>query len=122
VGGRKFVAGLRFSNARPTTQAPPWGSIYLDYSEEILARLEKCFDDPPTRDRHRLVLLRGKGRKQRRGPVWPETVRLRRQLLEETGIDEAGRKAFFATTGDELSHGSETSRIQVALAMEVPVS
>jgi len=33
------------------------------------------------------VLLRGKGKKQRRCPVWPETARLLRRLLEEMGID-----------------------------------
>jgi hypothetical protein len=26
----------------PQTQAPSWGSIYLDHPEEILVRLEKC--------------------------------------------------------------------------------
>lgn len=33
------------------------------------------------------VLFHGKGRKQRRCPIWPETARLLRRLLEEIGVD-----------------------------------
>lgn len=43
---------------QPQTQAPPWGSMSLDHVEERLARLEKCFDDLPTRDRHRRTTSR----------------------------------------------------------------
>jgi len=41
------------------------------------------------------VLLRGKGKKQRRCPVWPETARLLRQLLEEMGIDSHRPETVF---------------------------
>jgi hypothetical protein len=37
------------------TQAPPWGSIHLGPVEEMLARLENCFDDLSTRDYHRVA-------------------------------------------------------------------
>jgi site-specific recombinase XerD len=41
------------------------------------------------------VLLRGKGRKERACPLWPETARLLREHLEETGIDPARPEAVF---------------------------
>ena len=41
------------------------------------------------------VLLRGKGRKERVSPLWPETARLLREHLEETGIDPARPEAVF---------------------------
>lgn len=41
------------------------------------------------------VLLRGKGRKERACPLWPETARLLREHLEETGIEPARPEAVF---------------------------
>ena len=41
------------------------------------------------------ILLRGKGKKQRRCPLWPETARVLRQLLEEMGIDSNRPESVF---------------------------
>jgi integrase/recombinase XerD len=41
------------------------------------------------------VLFHGKGKKQRRCPVWPETARLLRRLLEELGIDPHQPESVF---------------------------
>ena len=41
------------------------------------------------------VLIRGKGRKERVCPLWPETADLLRQLLTETGLGEGSLESLF---------------------------
>ena len=52
------------------------------------------------------VLLRGKGRKERVCPLWPETARSLRDLLEKNQMLRMNRARFFSTTAAKCSPGS----------------
>ena len=59
------------------------------------------------------VLLRGKGRKERTCPLWPETARLLQALIEQRGLAPARSAPLFLN-----AHGSRLTRFGVRVILK----
>ena len=59
------------------------------------------------------VVLRGKGRKERICPLWPETVQLLERMLEERGVKPGESAALFLNR-----RGIQPTRFGVSLDLE----